>query len=74
MALIEGEALLWIGESAESIEKVPMPVGTGFAVAPGVVHRVEAVRDSLIAEISSPEEGTNVRLEDDYKRSDEKFS
>ncbi len=35
------------------------------------IHRLIAMEDSKILEVSTPELGTTFRLEDDYKRSDE---
>lgn len=66
LALFSGQALLWLGE-----EKLPMEMRAGYTIKPGVVHRVEALEDSFIMEVSSPEQGKTVRLEDDYHRSDE---
>ena len=48
-----------------------MELQKGYTVLPFQKHRIEAIEDSFFLEASSPETGTTVRLEDDYKRPDE---
>ena len=43
--------------------------GEAFHVAPGTVHRIRALEDSLLLEVSTPEVDDVVRLEDRYGRS-----
>lgn len=42
--------------------------GCAAVVAPGVVHRIEALTDAIIFEVSTPELDDVVRLEDRYGR------
>ncbi len=42
--------------------------GTAVAIAPGTVHRMEALEDSILLEVSTPELDDVVRLEDRYGR------
>jgi mannose-6-phosphate isomerase-like protein (cupin superfamily) len=42
--------------------------GTVITLPPGAVHRLEALEDSRIFEVSTPELEDVVRLEDDYGR------
>lgn len=42
--------------------------GECFEISPGTIHRIEAINDSIIFEISTPELDDVVRLEDDYGR------
>jgi len=42
--------------------------GERVEIPPGTVHRMEAVEDSEIFEVSTPELDDVVRLEDDYER------
>ena len=42
--------------------------GTAVAIAPGTVHRMEALEDSVLLEVSTPELEDVVRLEDRYGR------
>lgn len=42
--------------------------GTAIEIAPGTVHRMEALADSVLLEVSTPELEDVVRLEDRYGR------
>jgi len=44
--------------------------GTAVEIPPDTVHRMEAVEDSVILEVSTPELDDVVRLEDRYGRTD----
>lgn len=61
--LLSGQILLTLDE--EVVEWLP---GTAVTVAPGTVHRMEAVEDSVLLEVSTPELDDVVRLEDRYGR------
>lgn len=52
---LDGEVLDWLP-------------GTAIAIAPGTVHRMEAIVDSVLLEVSTPELDDVVRLEDRYGR------
>lgn len=54
------------GEKATSREVV-MP-GAAFHITPGTVHRVRALEDTTILEVSTPHLDDVVRLEDSYGR------
>lgn len=71
ICLFSGQALIWLENKQGEIEKLPMELQKGYLVLPFQKHRVEAVVDSFFLESSSPELGTTVRLEDDYKRPNE---
>ncbi len=43
--------------------------GVSVEIPPGTVHRMEAIEDSVILEVSTPELDDVVRLEDRYGRS-----
>ena len=64
-----GRAKLELGEVGESVLKTEI-VGTGaaFHYAPGTVHRVTAIEDTTILEVSTPQLDDVVRLEDAYGR------
>lgn len=49
----------------EEFEWLP---GTAIEIPPGTVHRMEALEDSVILEVSTPELDDVVRLEDAYGR------
>jgi mannose-6-phosphate isomerase-like protein (cupin superfamily) len=65
-----GRAKLELGDAGESVlrEEVVGP-GAAFRYRPGTVHRVTAVEDTTILEVSTPHLDDIVRLEDAYGRS-----
>lgn len=71
LCLLSGQALLWLENKNHEIEKIDMQPNHGYTVVPAQKHRIEALRDCVIVEVSSPETGTTVRIDDDYKRADE---
>src|SRR5713101_3339603 len=64
-----GRAKLELGKVGEPVLKVEV-VGPGaaFHYAPGTVHRVTAIEDTTILEVSTPHLDDVVRLEDAYGR------
>jgi len=64
-----GRATLELGEAGESILKeVVISAGAAFHYPPGTVHRVTAIEDTTILEVSTPQLDDVVRLEDAYGR------
>jgi mannose-6-phosphate isomerase len=64
----EGTAELVLGElGGETGTRVIQP-GDAFRFRPRTVHRVNALEDLLVVEVSTPELDDVVRLEDDYGR------
>jgi mannose-6-phosphate isomerase len=66
--VLSGRLLLTRGPSAE--ELTTEEVGPGFAwrAEPGTVHSIEALEDSVVVEVSTPEVDDVVRLSDRYER------
>jgi mannose-6-phosphate isomerase len=66
-----GRAKLELGEVGEGVlsEEV-VSAGACFRYPPGTVHRVTAVDDTMILEVSTPHLDDVVRLEDRYGRAD----
>jgi mannose-6-phosphate isomerase len=64
-----GRAKLELGEVGKAIlkDEVVGP-GSAFHYAPGTVHRVTALEDTTILEVSTPQLDDVVRLEDAYGR------
>lgn len=56
-----------IGTADERSAAVVGP-GTGLRIRPGVVHRMRALEDTLMLEVSTPELEDVVRVEDRYGR------
>jgi len=67
--VLEGRAEVELGAPGESVlaSEVVGP-GAAFRFTPGTVHRVKAVEDTTILEVSTPELDDVVRLEDSYGR------
>ena len=59
--------LLEIGP-ADAVQERRMRAGDVFHVAPGTIHRMIAVTDVDVVEVSTPELDDVVRLEDVYGR------
>ncbi len=64
-----GRAKLELGSAGDAMlnEEVIGP-GTAFRFRPGTVHRITAIEDTTILEVSTPELDDVVRLEDRYGR------
>lgn len=68
--VLSGRLLLTRGASAESLREEEIGPGFAWRVAPGTVHSIEAIEDSVVLEVSTPHLDDVVRLEDRYGRSD----
>lgn len=66
LALIKGRAKIILDDQEEEMESKK-----GYFIKPLKKHRVQGITDCDIMEVSTKEEGTTVRLEDDYQRPDE---
>ena len=67
--VLEGRAELEFataGEKATSSEVVTP--GAAFRIKPGTVHRIRALEDTLVLEVSTPHLDDVVRLDDSYGR------
>ena len=64
-----GRAKLELGEAGETVLKEEVVgAGAAFHYTPGTVHRVTALEDTTILEVSTPQLDDVVRLEDAYGR------
>ncbi len=68
--LHSGRILFEIGDSGTSLERREMRPGDRVHITPRTVHRMTALEDSDIFEVSTPELDDVVRLEDRYGRED----
>ena len=66
LILINGQAKIILDDQEEEMEPKK-----GYFIKPLEKHRVQGITDCDIMEVSTKEEGTTVRLEDDYQRPDE---
>jgi mannose-6-phosphate isomerase-like protein (cupin superfamily) len=63
-----GRAALELGAVGGELAEQEIVAGDTFHFPPGTVHRVRAVEDTLIVEVSTPDPDDVVRLADDYGR------
>lgn len=66
--LLSGRLRIEIGDSKDSLVASEMRSGEIVDVPAGKLHRVSALENSVIIEVSTPELDDVVRVEDDYDR------
>jgi mannose-6-phosphate isomerase len=64
---LSGKASL-IVEKAGTRNTLPLVPDLSYRIEPMTVHRMEATEDTTLVEVSTPEAGDVVRVEDDYGR------
>lgn len=65
--VVAGELRLTV-ESDGDRRELPLRAGQAFHIPPRMIHRMEAIEDTDVAEVSTPELDDVVRLEDRYGR------
>ena len=65
-----GRAEFEIGDPGGTLDVEVVAPGRAFHLAAGTVHRVRAIEDTVLLEVSTPETEDVVRLEDRYGRAD----
>jgi mannose-6-phosphate isomerase-like protein (cupin superfamily) len=63
-----GCAALELGTSEGILHRTVIEAGAAFHYPPGTVHRITAIEDTTILEVSTPQLDDVVRLEDAYGR------
>jgi mannose-6-phosphate isomerase-like protein (cupin superfamily) len=63
-----GRAELEMGEPGKVPRSEVVGAGAAFRIRPGTVHRIRALEDTTIIEVSTPQVEDVVRLEDRYGR------
>lgn len=71
--IISGTAEVWLENDDGIVEKKIMNSGEYFNVTPPKKHRVIALTDIILQEVSTPEVDDVIRLEDDANRKDGKI-
>lgn len=71
--IIEGEAEVWLENDEGVVEKKIMKAGDFFNVSPPKKHRVIAITDIILQEVSTPHVDDVIRIEDDTHREDGKI-
>jgi mannose-6-phosphate isomerase len=70
--VLSGRAMVEVGALGKAVlGKEVVTDGASFHFPPGTVHRVRAIEDTTILEVSTPHLDDVVRLEDRYGRTDE---
>ena len=64
----EGRARLELGTRDEELEELWIEPGDAFHLRPGTLHRLTAIEDTLVIEVSTPQLDDVVRLGDRYGR------
>lgn len=68
--IISGTAEVWLENNNGEIEKFMMKENDFFDVKPPKKHRVRAITDIILQEVSTPEVDDVIRIEDDTNRRD----
>ena len=71
--IIDGTAEIWLENDKGEIEKKIMKAGDFFNVSPPKKHRVIAITDIILQEVSTPEVDDVIRINDEFNRSDGKI-
>lgn len=71
--IISGEAEIWLENEEGVVEKKIMKSGDFFNVLPPKKHRVIALTDIILQEVSTPEVDDVIRIEDDTNRENGKI-
>ena len=66
--VLSGKLQISYGPAKEELQARVFGAHETITLTPGVVHRMEAVEDSVYLEASTPEMDDVVRLVDDYQR------
>ena len=68
LLLLEGTLKLTIGAKPAFLKTKTVKAGYVFHLPPGTVHRMKALIDCKLIEVSTPELDDVVRIADDYER------
>ena len=66
--VLSGKLRIYYGNHIKKLRSKIYYPGTTITIKPKTIHRMEAVRDSVYLEASTPEMDDVVRLGDDYQR------
>ncbi len=66
--VLEGKLLIYIGNEENSLEEKIFTKNQTITISPKIIHRMEALEDSIYLESSTPEMDDVIRIKDDYSR------
>lgn len=72
--IISGKAEVWLENDEGVVEKRIMKAGDFFNVKPPKKHRVIAITNIILQEVSTPEVDDVIRINDEFNRSDGKIN
>jgi mannose-6-phosphate isomerase len=68
LAVRSGRVLLEIGPSLDALDRIELAAGDSVHVRPGILHRTNAIEDSVVLEASTHYPDDVVRIDDRYGR------
>ncbi len=68
LRVLQGQVRFETGMAPEALETADLGPGEVFHIPPGLIHRMEALTDCTLLEVSTPELDDVVRLSDRYGR------
>lgn len=68
LRMLEGRMDLLAGSDPKDLRRYELEPGTVFHIPPQMIHRMVAVSDCMVLEVSTPDLDDVVRLEDRYGR------
>ena len=71
--IISGQAEIWLENDEGVVEKKIMGPNDYFNVSPPKKHRVIALTDLIMQEVSTPEVNDVIRIDDEFSRGDGKI-
>ena len=66
--VLSGKLKIYWGNKIDQLKSRVYKSGESITIPPKLIHRMEAIEDSIYLESSTPEMEDVVRLQDDYKR------
>ena len=66
--VLNGKLKVYLGETIDNLDEIIMKPHDTLTLNPLIIHRMEAVEDSVYLEASTPELDDVVRLIDEYGR------
>ena len=66
--VLQGQLKVYMGNKQDDLKEIIMNPSDTLTLKPFIIHRMEAIEDSIYLEASTPELNDVVRLEDEYGR------
>jgi mannose-6-phosphate isomerase len=66
--ILSGRLKLLLGEEKDNLKTILMGPGDFLTIKNDIIHRMEAIENSIYLEASTPELDDVIRIDDDYNR------